>query len=61
MGNMVRSRSRSRDPEQRSVSRDRIAKVWQKITHQGSPAQRDIAEESADDAASAGSKTGIGE
>lgn len=49
-GNIVRSRSHSRDPHgepHRAASRDRIAKVWQKITHQQ---PHDIAEEPAGDA-----------
>lgn len=46
-GNIVRSRSHSRDPEHRSSSRDRIAKVWQKITHQHTPQEHDIQEEPA--------------
>ncbi|KIP09783.1 hypothetical protein PHLGIDRAFT_11763 [Phlebiopsis gigantea 11061_1 CR5-6] len=57
-GNIVRSRSHSRDPERRSVSRDRIAKVWQKITHHGS-ADGDIAEEGA--SADEGARAGVGE
>ena len=40
---MVRSRSQS--TERRSASRDRIARVWQKITHQAPPPEHDIAEE----------------
>lgn len=58
-GNMVRSRSHSRDPERRSVSRDRIAKVWQKITHHGGSAEGDIAEEGA--SADEGARAGVGE
>lgn len=45
VGNIVRSRSHSREPERaRSASRDRISKIWQKVTHQPS---QDIAEEPA--------------
>lgn len=47
VGNIVRSRSHSRDPDGRSTSRDRISKVWQKITHQRTPQEKDIQEESA--------------
>ncbi|GJE86724.1 hypothetical protein PsYK624_028050 [Phanerochaete sordida] len=46
-GNILRSRSHSRDPEHRSASRDRIAKVWQKLTNQHMPQEKDIQEEPA--------------
>ena len=47
VGNMMRSRSHSRDTgDGRSVSRDRIAKVWQKLTNQHPTQGHGIEEES---------------